>query len=610
MNDLPELNENAQNDALDATAQGITVNANEQESDLNELVQSEAEISEEESSAEYEAHQQHSEPGEEESLTSHDNVEDKSSTADVHADIHHAKDKNYKQRYETFVASLNAIENPEEKLVLVVDFMEATLSAHQATPHFKSFWDARAIALTLFKENIAPVERVKLWDRYTALSKESRRLKSLFDEQGAFASEQIEIAVTALEKELDNPEEALSKMPEANFLENCSTLIPKKDDYYLTQSHLNLLNAQAGRITALRKELIHTEMRVRQKNKFFQRLSSAGDKVFPKRKELINHLSQQFGEDIQAFIDRYFAQESPHDSPFFLREEIKALQGVAKELTLNTQSFTRTRMALSECWDKLKLFEKERKKVRSEQKELFKNNYNIVLEQIQALGKEIESGEISDSEISDKFDEIANELRRLALGRDELKALREEVSALQKPFYDKLKSIEQERLFQIKEKDRLKKFKGVELRNAIEAFMLDLDSYDVDSMIAKRDEFQQKIADLPMIKSEKQDLERLLKPVKDAIVDKKEQTLMALSDDDRQALQQLHEILKQRLAQRAEIKSQLELIRKSRGASSLSFEQAMSYNAQEAQEKERLERVSHGIEEIKGKIATLEEIKG
>jgi len=606
MNDLPELNEDAQNDALNVASQETILNPN----DINESAQSEDGNADKEACALHENHQDQLDHGGEESALSHEDVHAKAAGADSCCETQLATAKNYKQRYEAFLAGLNALENPEEKLLFVVDFMEATLSSPQATPHFKSFWDARAIALVLFKENISPSERTKLWDRYTALSKESRRLKFLFDEQGAFASEQIGIAVSALEKELDNPDEALSKMPEANFLDNCSTLCPKKESYYQTQCRLHLLNAQAGRITALRKELIHTEMRVRQKNKFFQRLSAAGDKVFPQRKELINQLSKQFSDDIQAFIEHYFSKETPHDSPFFLREEIKALQGAAKELTLNTQSFTRTRMALSECWDKLKLFEKERKKIRSEQKELFKTNYDHVLALIHALGKEIEAGEIKESEVLDKFDEIANEIRRLALGRDELKALRDGLSALQKPFQDKLKAEEQDRLFQIREKERLKKFKGVELRNAIESFMLDLDSYDVDSMIAKRDEFLLKIADLPMTKSEKQELERLLKPVKDAIVDKKEQTLMALSDDDRQALQQLQEILKQRLAQRVEIKGQLESIRKARGSSSLSFEQAMTYNTQEAQEKERLDRVSHGIEEIKGKIATLEAIKG
>lgn len=594
MNDLPDLNDDVQHKAVNVDNNDAPLEAEDQELSVTDTQELPANASREES----------------DQIDSGSIVPPEGAQADIqNANVPTISDLNHKKRYEAFVEGLKRFELADDQLLYVVDFMEATLSVTHATPHFKSFWDARTIALGLFKENISPIERVKLWDRYTALSKESRRLKLLFDEQGAFASEQIEIAVCALEKELENPEEALANMPELSFLDVCATLTPQKETYYALQRQLNLLNAQAGRITALRKELIHTEMRVKQKNKFFHRLSAAGDKVFPLRKELIARLSQQFVDDVQAFIQCYFAKETPQDSPFFLREEIKTLQGIAKEFTLNTQAFTRTRMALSDCWDKLKNFEKERKKFRSEQKEIFKGNAERIQSLLNNLAKDLESSEINDTETSHRFEEISAELRRLSLSRDELKGLREEFLNLQKSFQDKIKLEEQQRVSQIQEKEKIRKFKGVELRNAIDSFMLDLDSYDVDSMIAKRDEFLQKIVELPLTKSEKQDLERLLKPVKDAIVDKKEQTLMALSDDDRQAFQQLNEILKQRLAQRSEIKSQLESIRKARGTSSLSIEQAMKYNAQEAQEKERLERVSFGIDEIKHKIATIEDLQ-
>src|ERR1700733_14369049 len=72
------------------------------------------------------------------------------------------------------------------------------------------------------------------------------------------------------------------------------TLEEKADFYTSLQAEINILNTQAARINSLRKELIKTEMRVRKKNKFFQRLSAAGDKVFPRRKELIQDVSHQF----------------------------------------------------------------------------------------------------------------------------------------------------------------------------------------------------------------------------------------------------------------------------------------------------------------------------
>jgi hypothetical protein len=109
-----------------------------------------------------------------------------------------------------------------------------------------------------------------------------------------------------------------------------------------------------------------------------------------------------------------------------------------------------------------------------------------------------------------------------------------------------------------------------------------------------------------MGKAEKQELERQLKPLRDLISEKKESSLLALSDDDRQTLQQYRDVLKQRLERRQEIKNQMELLRKASGSSGLDFEQAMSYNAQMAAEKERLEKINLGIKEIQDKISEFE----
>ncbi|MBA3816953.1 MAG: hypothetical protein H0X29_10650, partial [Parachlamydiaceae bacterium] len=77
------------------------------------------------------------------------------------------------------------------------------------------------------------------------------------------------------------------------------------------------------------------------------------------------------------------------------------------------------------------------------------------------------------------------------------------------------------------------------------------------------------------------------------------------SDDDRQSLMQLKEILKQRKERRQEIKNQIEVFRKASGVSGLDFAQAMNYNTQIAEEKERLEKITQGIKEIEQKIAKL-----
>lgn len=523
---------------------------------------------------------------------------------DAHLEHHH-KESRYKQVYDVFLKELEQQPDVDAKLQAAINFMEAALS-HSGTPHFKSFWDARNISLELFKQNISAATRASLWTKYTELSKEARRLKEILEEQSAFAAEQIEIAIQALEKDIENNNNVLMSSPQIEFSIECKSLEKTFSYYQSVQSELNLLNAQAARINALRKELIKTEMRIRQKNKFFQRLSGAGDKVFPRRKELIKDVSQHFIEDVDTFIHENFSKGSLHDSLFFMREEIKALQGMAKLLTLNTHSFTHTRLRLSECWDKIKGFEKDRKRARAQQKAVFKQNQEAAQQKINALNEEFGSGQLSIAEALKKAEEVTAFMRQIELGREELKVLREELTKARQPILDKQKQEEQERHNQEQERDKQRKQRLVELRRDCETLLENVEASDADKLSSDREVLQEKINISTLSKLEKQDLERLLKPLRDIISDKKERALMDLSEDDRQKLGHLKELLREKKERRQEIKNQLEVFRKAKGASGLDFEQAMNYNAQMVSEKERLDKISLGIKELEQMIGEIE----
>ncbi len=295
----------------------------------------------------------------------------------------------YSAQFETFKKEFDEQADNEVRLQLAIQFMEVSL-AQGGAPHFRSFWEVRRLCLPLFKENISPNLRSQLWIKYSELSKEARRLKEMLDEQSAFAVEQIEIAIQALEKDILQFDEQVEKIafPEATAFPQ--SLEKHYSFYQNLQKQLNILNAQASRINALRKELLKTEMRVRHKNKFFQRLSVAGDRVFPNRKDLIKQISQQFSENVDSFISKHFEDHNTYESFYILREEIKAFQSLAKILTLNTQAFTQTRTRLSECLDRIKVEEKERKKERAQQRVIFKQNAEEIEQQIQALKQVIE----------------------------------------------------------------------------------------------------------------------------------------------------------------------------------------------------------------------------
>lgn len=534
----------------------------------------------------------------------HEGNEGGTSAKDVAKEESDKRSSSLRPEYEQFLAHLETLAEVEVKLQAVIDFMESSL-AQSGTPHFKSFWDARGLCLELFKQNVNPIVRATLWNKYNELSKEARRLKEILDEQSAFAVEQIEIAIKALEDDLVAFHDHVQNIVVPDLGSVGRSLKHRLSFYQEMQKKLNLLNTQASRINALRKELIRTEMRVRQKNKFFQRLSLAGDKVFPLRKELIKEVSQAFNEDVQAFVRSAFGSQDLPDSLFGLREEIKALQNAAKELTLNTHVFTETRTALSECWDRIRNEEKERKKERSQQKAVFKQNYDSVMEKIKAFAEAQKEQPVTPHGGNKQLDEIVTYAKSLELGRDEQRALREELHALRQPLLDQQRSEEQKRQQQEEEKDRQRRQRISELKAEIQELIRCAADFDFEQLTEKREVIIASIQNSNFSKIDKQELERQLKPLRDLIIEKKESTLLNLSDDDKQVFEQLKEVLQQRKGRRQEIREQMEVFRKAAGASGLDFVRAMEYNELLAAEKERLEKINQGIQEVEKKIADL-----
>lgn len=524
---------------------------------------------------------------------------------DSQADKRPSKKDASQAQFEEFLKQFQSESQLELKLQLAIDFMEKSLS-QEGTPHFRHFWEARKLCLPLFKENISPLLRSQLWNKYSELSKEARRLKEILDEQGAFAVEQIEIAVKALEEDIVRLSEEASKHPLPADLIFPQALESKRSIYEGLQQQLTVLNVQASRINALRKELLKTEMRIRQKNKFFQRLSQAGDQVFPRRKDLIKQLSQQFMDDVAQFIQTHFKQEFMGEAVFVLREEIKGLQSLAKVLTLNTNAFTQTRLQLSECWDELKVAEKERKKERQQHRLSLKQNAQHIQDDIEKLKNNWTQGEISIADAQKEIERLGYIMRKTDLDRFDIKVLKDSIHEVRQGIQEKLKADEDVKQQQEQERNRQRKEKYREFQERAEKLSQEPERYDADQLQMERDTLVQDLQSASLSKNEKQEIERLLKPIKDLITEKKEQLLLNLSADDRQALEQLKELLQQRKQRRQEIKSQLEAFRKAAGSSSLDFEKAMQYKEQIQEEKERLEKINHGIEEIEQKLSQLQ----
>jgi DNA repair exonuclease SbcCD ATPase subunit len=507
--------------------------------------------------------------------------------------------------YASFMEAFSQQESVEQKLTLALDFMEQAIGQSE-TPHFKVFWEVRRQCLALFKENINSSLRAHLWAKYCDLSREARRLKEILDEQTAFAMEQIEIAVKALEIELSPEENSSVKNPTMLFAETPRSLTEEKISTYTEiQQRLGFLNAQAARIDVLREELIKTEMRVRHKNKFFERLSAAGDQVFPMRKELIKRNSLQFITDVDLFVDTYFPQHQPQGDLYALREEIKAWQGLAKQLTLNSHAFTHSRRRLSECWDKLKELEKERKKMRSQQRHEYKNNADAIIVQLNEFQAAIEAEQTSLEELRQQHSKLNDAIRKTELERDDVRSLRSSLDTLRQSIEAKEKAEQQirddeERVKQQQRQEKLRLFK-----EQITALTAEVRSLEMELLQQRYQELLAQCESAGFSRQERLQLERPFKELRENIAAQKDRLLLALADGgddlttDKAVLQA---DLRKLQTHRQQIKEQLEQLKRQAGTSGLDFTRAIELNEQIEAAKERLEKTDHAVRELSSKL--------
>jgi myosin heavy subunit len=504
---------------------------------------------------------------------------------------------------ERLIAEIKAVDAPADKLKLTIELMEFALS-QKGQPDFKVFWNARESCLDLFKEDIPPAIRAAHWQKYRELTQQARLLKDHFEEESSFALEQIEKAIEAIENEVKD----LSKLVADADLSDFPKLFPPvqqhRGQYLKLQKELNFLNAYASRINALRKEVVSTKMRMRKKNRFFERLSSLGNQVFPRRKELIEELSRTFSEDVDQYIQQRFAHLSTDRSPHIYREEIKTLQAVAKILSLNGKSFSETRRKLSECWDKVKEVDKQRKKDYDVKKEAFAKNTEEIRNKINQYKEEFSSDEFSAQEAQQRIEEISKAMRNVELGREDVRLLREEIVEAKKPLMEKMKQEEAKRRQAQLEKEEQKQ---TEIRNVQEQVDNLHSSYAQMSskdLLEKLSLLKATIDSLQISDFEKQSLLRSLVIVEDEALHKQDQE-ESLPENPEELKVLLQIKLRNKRERRKVIKASLDDCRKACGASGLDFEQSMLNNQLLNLEKERMEKISREIQTIEQQLSAL-----
>jgi len=499
---------------------------------------------------------------------------------------------------------LEEIEGDEQKLELLIEFMQSAL-AQAGTPHFKDFWLAKKKCSDLFKGNISPAQRMALWTKYTEMSNEARRLKEIFDNESAFAIEQIEMAVESLEADIERLEQLKSLFPSFYFEQSCSFFEPSREDMARLQRDAAFFNSYGTKVNALRRELIKTEMRVRDKNKFFERLSKIGDAIFPTRKTLIGDISTRFKELVEAFIGQVFSKEQSLQSLFHFKDEIKALQHIAKELTLNNEAFSTTRKELSQCWDTLSKSIETRKKEDMDQREEFKEKKEEIEKEIAALQQQFEENAIDLSKILEAFHQLERGISKAGLRRNEVFRLKDKIHDAKKPYLFKQKEEDDKKKEELRRKEKERQEKIEAFKEKIQEVGDGSKKQSSQDLQSQYEHLSNELLEFKLNRAEKIDVERALRVIKDIIAEKREDEILNLSSDDQEKFKQLQLLLKEKNSQYKEIKSEIEELRRSKGSSQFDFAAALEANDTVEELKTKLIKQEESIDEIKQQIKGL-----
>ncbi len=500
-------------------------------------------------------------------------------------------------------ARLGKLPSSEEKIACGLAFMRLAISQEGAA-HFRDFWEARRLVLPLFKANVNVAIRSALWNECVELTQEARRLKEMLEEQSAFAVEQIELAIAGLEKEAIGIAELVKTASPIEFLSSSRTIDAGAESYQVLQRELSVLNTLATRLNGLRKEIVNTDMRIRFKTKFFKRLSTLGDQIFPRRKTLIDEISQMFERDVNGFIAAHFQNNQAVGAPYFvLREEIKALQAMAKVFTLSSGAFNRTRLGLSKCWDQVRELEKEYKKGQEAEREASASLRDAFIAKVDEFAKLSEGLQLL--EVEREIDAILDEMDQTNLHRQDFKELRARLLKLRAPHLAAQEKKAKELEDAEKEAVRVKREATQSLKERIAQCLREGPQMEPKVLESALETFRQEVKELGVPKLENQQIERSLRQLKDMAIERKERSLLNIDAGDLEALQALQNALDQKKERRREIKEQLEQHRRALSASNLDFEKAMLYRELLEQEKTLLEKNNVGIEEIEQKIADL-----
>jgi hypothetical protein len=473
----------------------------------------------------------------------------------------------YQQKIEEILSSKD---KPEEKIEALLAVMKACIS-QEDSPLFKSFWEARKAMIPLFKEITSSYARSTFWKQMMELTDQAKKIRDILDEKSTFHVEQIDLAIEAIEKDLSIYDQKLQEMPQPEF----SHSLLQKSEWHEMQKELDLLDTLAQRLSALRKEILSTEMRMKHKNALLKKMSDLQDQVLPKRRDYMARISEKYINLVEQFEERHFADQTEKKPFFALKDQIRKLQADGKRLTLVPKIFARGRVILSRCWDKvmekqLEVKEKKKQLVAEDEK-----HFPEIEQKISQLKAESEKSE-QPEQVKKSITATISWLKSLKLSKDSYRRFADQIDQIKKEVSQKQKQFLEE-----------KAIKAKEIQQKIKDFLQD--KHSLQEITAFIETVKQEIEKNNLTEEQADHISYDLIQVQEQKEEAEEEEL--LQNDP----SKVDAVLEKKEARSKQIKTRIEELKQKINRSNLDFSKAMVLREMLDDEKKRLDALMQQI---------------
>lgn len=484
------------------------------------------------------------------------------------------------QLSESIKEALDAADSCLDRAKKGLGLMAAAIESQP--PRLSEFWEIRSIVVQALQDPQIEVP-AETANQLQELSHKARELKEQQEAQSLELQKAFEEELSSLEIDCAHIDEAVRACESLAAWPAC--MVDYVEELKQLQPRAAVLAALANRLTDVRQRVLKAPMRTRAKNALLARIAKSGDQVFPMRKEHGARLSQIFEETVATFLSAHFVDGQVCHALNIVREEIKSLQAIAKQLFLPAGVFNRQRQKLGDAWETLKKAENERKKERqhkSQQSKELMQSIEEKLTELQAVVAEACQG----VSVEDKLAEVRKVLRELLRGsvlkREQAQRYRERIKELEQPLDEKKQAEKQAKKRASQAKEDAYAQRVEQYTKALQQLAEPVASNDPEQGLRAIEQFIESLASAALLSVDRDKLRIEAAVHKDAFL----QQLLQVVADDR--LPQAVEALRQR---KGELKASIDGLRRERGSGGNDLSRGLYLDEMLREEKQRLDQI-------------------